>query len=121
MKKTIMTVDDAVTMRKLISITLREAGHTVLEAEDGAVALSALSQQKVDLIISDVNMPKMNGVELTRKLRETSLHRSTPILILTTESDATVKAQAKTAGATGWIVKPFKPDQLLEVVRRVLQ
>lgn len=116
-----MTVDDAVTMRKLIAFTLKEAGHVVLEAEDGVAALSILTQKKVDLIISDVNMPNMNGVELTRRLRETSLHKTTPILILTTESDATVKTQAKTAGATGWIVKPFKPAQLLEAVSRVLK
>lgn len=119
--KTIITVDDAPTMRKLISFTLKGAGHTVLEAEDGANALSVLATRKVDLIISDVNMPKMNGVELTRKLRETALHRTTPILIVTTESDGAIKGQAKAAGATGWIVKPFKPEQLVEIVDRVLK
>lgn len=121
MPKTIMTVDDAPTMRKLIGFTLKGAGHTVLEAEDGLNALNVLSTRRVDLVISDINMPKMNGVELTRKLRESALHRATPILIITTESDAGVKGQAKAAGATGWIVKPFKPEQLLEIVDKVLK
>lgn len=121
MPKTIMTVDDASTMRKLIAFTLKGAGHNVLEAEDGSTALNILSKQKVDLVISDINMPLMNGVELTRKLRATPLHRSTPILIITTESDTSIKTQAKSAGATGWIVKPFKPEQLLEIVDRVLK
>lgn len=121
MSKTIITVDDAVTMRKLIAFTLKGAGHTVLEAEDGVIALSVLSAKNVDLIISDVNMPNMNGIELTRKLRQLPNHKQTPILIVTTESDTTVKSQAKAAGATGWIVKPFRPEQLLEVVGRVLK
>ncbi len=121
MSKTIMTVDDAVTMRKLIVFTLKGAGHTVLEAEDGAAALTALTTKNVDLIISDVNMPNMNGIELTRKLRQLPNHKHTPILIVTTESDPTVKSQAKAAGATGWIVKPFRPEQLVEVVSRVFK
>jgi two-component system chemotaxis response regulator CheY len=120
MAKTIMTVDDAVTMRKLILFTLNGAGHNVLEAEDGIAALALLSSQKVDLVISDINMPRMNGIELIRKLRELPLHKDTPILVLTTESDAAMKNKAKMAGATGWIVKPFRPDQLTEVVGRVL-
>ena len=121
MPKTIMTVDDAATMRKLIAFTLKGAGHIVLEAEDGAVALGMLSRKKVDLVITDVNMPNLNGVELTKKLRENPLHKTTPILIVTTESDATLKGKAKAAGATGWIVKPFKPEQLIEIVGRVLK
>lgn len=116
-----MTVDDAVTMRKLIALTLKGAGHNVLEAEDGQSALASLSNTHVDLIISDVNMPGMNGVELTRKLRQVPHLRSTPILIVTTESDAKIRAEAKAAGATGWIVKPFQPEQLLEIVGRVLK
>lgn len=119
--KTILTVDDAVTMRKLISLTLKGAGHQVVEAEDGLAALSVVNKQQIDLVISDVNMPNMNGIELTRKLRALPVHERTPILIVTTESDGTLKAQAKSAGATGWIVKPFKPEQLLEVVGRVLR
>lgn len=118
--KTILTVDDASTMRRLIGFTLRGVGHKVLEAEDGKVALATLSTSPVDLIISDLNMPGMSGLELTRKIRLLPQCAKTPILIVTTESQAEVKAQAKQAGANGWIVKPFAPDQLLAVVNRVL-
>jgi len=107
--KTILTVDDASTMRKLIAFTLGGAGHKVLEAEDGTAALAALGKSSVDLIISDLNMPRMSGLELTRKIRELPQFIKTPILIVTTESEANIKAQAKQAGATGWIVKPFEP------------
>lgn len=116
----ILTVDDAATMRKLIAFTLGAAGHQVLEAEDGVAALAALGKSAVDLIISDLNMPRMNGLELTRKIRALPQCAKTPILIVTTESEANVKAEAKQAGATGWIVKPFEPAQLLAVVQRVL-
>lgn len=118
--KTILTVDDASTMRKLIVFTLGGAGHKVLEAADGVAALATLKQTPLDLIISDLNMPRMNGLELTRKIRELPQCSKTPILIVTTESEANVKAQARQAGATGWIVKPFEPAQLLAVVQRVL-
>ena len=118
--KKILTVDDASTMRKLIAFTLGGAGHEVLEAEDGVAALAELNKSQVDLIISDLNMPRMNGLELTRKIRALPQCAKTPILIVTTESEANIKAQAKQAGATGWIVKPFQPAQLLEVVGRVL-
>jgi two-component system, chemotaxis family, chemotaxis protein CheY len=120
MAKTIITVDDAATMRKLIGFTLRAAGHNVLEAEDGMRALALLTARDVDLVITDINMPNMNGIDLTRRLRLLSRHRSTPILVVTTESDTTVKNQAKAAGATGWILKPFQPDQLVAVVGKVL-
>jgi two-component system, chemotaxis family, chemotaxis protein CheY len=120
MPKTIMTVDDALTMRKMIAFTLKTAGHEMLEAPDGLAAFQLLEQRPVDLIISDVNMPNMDGIELTRQLRQTALHRRTPILLLTTESDDSMKAKGKAAGATGWIVKPFKQEQLLAVVDKVL-
>lgn len=120
MARTIMTVDDAATMRKLISFTLRGAGHDVLEAEDGMKALTILSGRDVDLVITDINMPNMNGIDLTRRLRSLPRHKSTPILIVTTESELSIKSQAKAAGATGWIVKPFQPDQLVAVVGKVL-
>ena len=120
MAKTIITIDDAATMRKLIAYTLKGAGYLVLEAPDGPSALSVLAERPVDLIFSDINMPNMNGVELTRHIRGLPSHRTTPILIVTTESELHVRNQAKAAGATGWIVKPFKPDQLLGIVRRVL-
>lgn len=120
MAKTVMTVDDAATMRKMISLTLKGAGHMVLEAEDGQVALNALRDRSVDLVITDVNMPNMNGIELTRQLRQLPNFRSTPIIILTTESDQTKKMEGKAAGATGWIIKPFNQEQLLAVVKKVL-
>jgi two-component system chemotaxis response regulator CheY len=120
MAKTIITVDDAATMRKLIGFTLRGAGHEVLEAEDGMRALALLTGRDVDLVITDINMPNMNGIELTRKLRGLPRHSSTPILVVTTESELSIKTQAKAAGATGWIVKPFQPDQLVAVVGKVL-
>jgi two-component system chemotaxis response regulator CheY len=118
--KTIITIDDAATMRKLIAYTLKGSGYQVLEAQDGPSALSVLADRPVDLIISDINMPNMNGVELTRRIRGLPSNRTTPILIVTTESELQVRNQARAAGATGWIVKPFKPDQLLGLVGRVL-
>jgi len=121
MPKTIVTVDDAATMRKLIVFTLKGAGYEVLEAADGVAGLQLLSSRAADLIITDINMPNMGGIELTRSVRQLPQHRTTPILVVTTESEAGVKAQAKTAGATGWIVKPFQPDQLVDIVKRVLK
>jgi two-component system chemotaxis response regulator CheY len=120
MAKTIMTVDDAQTMRKIIGFTLAEAGYQVVEAPDGAAALEALRGRTVDAVISDVNMPNMDGIELTRQLRTLPAYARTPIILLTTESDAEVKNRGRAAGATGWIVKPFKPDQLLAVMNKVI-
>jgi two-component system chemotaxis response regulator CheY len=120
MKKTILTVDDASTLRKVISLTLHGVGHDVLEAEDGVAALGVLGQHRVDLIITDIHMPRMDGIEFTRQARLLPNSRTTPILLLTTESDPTVKARGRAAGATGWIVKPFKQDELIAVVAKVL-
>lgn len=120
MPKTIMTVDDALTMRKIIGFTLGEAGYQVVEAPDGAAAFEILKGRAVDAVISDVNMPNMDGIELTRQLRTLPTYAKTPIILLTTESDAEVKSRGRAAGATGWIVKPFKPDQLLSVMSKVL-
>ncbi len=120
MAKTIMTVDDAQTMRKIIGFTLAEAGYQVVEAPDGAAALEALKGRSVEAVISGVNMPNMDGIELTRQLRTLPAYARTPIILLTTESDAEVKNRGRAAGATGWIVKPFKPDQLLAVMSKVL-
>lgn len=120
MPKTILTVDDAPTMRKLIAFTLAGAGHKILEAPDGRAALDLLKTARVDLIITDINMPNMDGIELTRNVRRMSQHARTPLLIVTTESQANAKAAGKQAGATGWIVKPFDGMQLLAVVKRVL-
>lgn len=119
MSKTVITVDDAATIRKMISFTLRGAGHTVIEAVDGVDALSLLNTRTVDLVISDINMPRMDGIELTRKLRDLEQYKTTPILLLTTESDPDKKMKGKQAGATAWLVKPFQPEQLLAVVAKV--
>jgi len=119
MGKRIMAVDDSKTMRDMVSFTLKGAGYDVLVADDGVNALSALVGEDVDLIITDVNMPNMNGIELVQKLRSDPRFRATPILILTTESDDSLKQQGRAAGATGWIVKPFVPEKLLKVVNKV--
>lgn len=120
MGKTIMTVDDAATMRKMVSFTLRGAGHEVLEAMDGANAFEMLQVNRVDLVITDIHMPNMDGIELVRQLRALPDYRKTPILLLTTESDPGKKAEGRAAGATGWIVKPFSQEQLLAIVSKVL-
>jgi two-component system chemotaxis response regulator CheY len=119
MMKRVLTVDDSKTMRDMVSFTLKGAGFDVVEAEDGVHALSVLSKTKVDLVITDINMPNMDGVTLVKKLREQAAYGSTPILILTTEGGDEKKAQGRAAGATGWIVKPFAPDKLLQVVNKV--
>lgn len=118
--KTIITVDDASTIRKMVGFTLKSAGHNIMEAADGAEAFDALSKRSVDLVITDVNMPKMNGIELTRRLRSLPNYKSVPIILLTTETDPAKKSEGRAAGATGWIVKPFSQDQLLAIVSKVL-
>lgn len=119
MAKKVMTVDDSRTMRDMVSYTLKSAGFEVLEAEDGAKALTVLEKTPVDLVITDVNMPNMDGVTLVKRLRALGHFRSTPILILTTEGGEDKKSQGRAAGATGWIVKPFAPDKLLQVISKV--
>lgn len=119
MSKKAITVDDSKTMRDMVSFTLKGAGFEVLEAEDGKAALNVLGNNKVDVVITDLNMPNMNGVELIKNLRASPMHKFTPILMLTTESDDSKKSEGKTAGATGWIVKPFNPEKLIEVVKKV--
>jgi two-component system chemotaxis response regulator CheY len=104
----------------MVSFTLKAAGYDVIEAGDGAEALDLLRTRSVDLVISDINMPRVDGIELTRQLRSQPAFSRTPIILLTTESDPEKKAQGRAAGATGWIVKPFKQDQLLAVVSKVL-
>jgi two-component system chemotaxis response regulator CheY len=119
MSKKVITVDDSKTMREMVTFTLKGAGYDVLEAEDGAQALSVLKGQKADAVITDLNMPNMNGFELIRALRADPNYKFTPILMLTTEGDQSKKEEGKSAGATGWIVKPFNPDKLIEVVKKV--
>ena len=119
MARHIITVDDSKTMRDMVTFTLRGAGFQVSEAEDGQKALQVLKTLTVDLVITDLNMPKLDGVGLIRALRADPKHRSVPILMLTTESDPAKKAAGRGAGATGWLVKPFNPEKLVELIHRV--
>ena len=119
MSKRILAVDDSKTMRDMVGFTLRGAGYDVVEANDGQDALDKLNGASVDLVITDVNMPRLDGIGLVKALRGNPAHRSTPILILTTESEDAKKNEGRAAGATGWIVKPFDPAQLVKVVQKV--
>ncbi len=118
--QTILAVDDSVSMRKMVSFTLRSAGFDVVVAEDGQDAWDKSNTRSFDLVLTDQNMPRMDGIGLTRKLRSLPQYRSTPILILTTESGDDMKKAGREAGATGWMVKPFDPAKLVEVVRKVI-
>ncbi|MCR4332119.1 MAG: response regulator [Sulfuricaulis sp.] len=117
---TILTVDDTASMRQMISFTLHSVGHEVIQASDGQEALKVIEGKKVDLVIADINMPNMDGITLLKSLRALADYKFTPILMLTTESQEAKRQQGKIAGATGWIVKPFNPEQLLNVVKKVL-
>ncbi|MCL6583797.1 MAG: response regulator [bacterium] len=120
MPKTIMTVDDSSSVRQMVRFTLTEEGYQVIEASNGQEALAKMDAG-VDMVITDLNMPIMNGIELIREIRKRSDScRFIPIIMLTTESQNEKKMEGKAAGATGWIVKPFRPDQLLSVVKKVL-
>jgi two-component system chemotaxis response regulator CheY len=121
MGRTILVIDDSATMRQLVRMTLTQSGYGVEEAEDGAKGLKKATAGAFDLVLSDVNMPVMNGLELVRSLRKLAQYRFTPILLLTTESLVERKQEGKAAGATGWIVKPFDPVQLLATVAKVLR
>lgn len=120
MVSTIMVVDDSTSVRKMISFTLENAGYTVVEAENGRDALEKLERVNINMFIVDLNMPEMDGFELTRSIREIAEHRFTPVIMLTTESQDAKKLEARAAGATGWITKPFKPEQLINVVQKVI-
>lgn len=117
---TILAVDDSASMRQMVSFTLKGAGYTVIEAGDGQQALDLAKKSSVDLVLSDVNMPVMDGIELCKNLRGLPDYKFTPILMLTTESAGDKKMEGKAAGATGWLVKPFNPDQLLATIKKVL-
>jgi two-component system chemotaxis response regulator CheY len=120
MSKKIMTVDDSASVRQMVAFTLKGAGYEVSEAQDGRDALNKLNGTPVHMVITDLNMPNMNGLELIKALRGKPEYKFLPIVFLTTESQADKKETAKAAGATGWIVKPFKPEQLLAVVKKIL-
>ena len=116
----ILAVDDSASLRQMVAFTLKEAGHEVLEAADGVEALDIARGAGADLVISDVNMPRMDGISLVRELRGLPDYKFTPILLLTTESGDAKKQEGKAAGATGWLVKPFDPEALLATIKRVL-
>jgi len=117
---TILAVDDSASMRQMVSFTLKGAGYNVIEAEDGQKALEKAKVSSVDLVLTDVNMPVMDGIELVKNLRTLPDYKFTPILMLTTESAGDKKMEGKNAGATGWLVKPFNPEQLLATIKKVM-
>jgi two-component system chemotaxis response regulator CheY len=122
MSKTILAVDDSASLRQMVAFTLSRAGYTVLEAGDGQEAFEMAQAQSgpIDMVLADQNMPRMDGLTLVKSLRATTQFKATPILILTTESSDAMKAAGKAAGATGWMVKPFDPNKLIELVGKVI-
>lgn len=118
MNKTILIVDDSMTFRQIASMTLTKAGHTVIEAVDGVDGCAKLAAPKIDLIIADINMPRMDGIEFARNAKASN-HRLTPILMITTESRDEIKAEGRAIGVKGWLIKPVKPSQLLEAVAKL--
>ena len=119
MTKTIMVVDDSASMREVVGIALRGAGYAVIDGRDGKDALSKLTGQKVHLIISDVNMPVMDGISFVKAIKQHASYRFTPIIMLTTESDEAKKREGQLAGAKAWVLKPFKPEQMLGAVQKL--
>ena len=120
MAKRIMSVDDSASIRQMVNFTLTGAGYEVVEAEDGQDALDKLAKSSVDMVITDLNMPRLDGIGLIKAVRADQALKFLPMILLTTESHTDKKELGRQAGATGWIVKPFKPDQLLAVIKRVL-
>jgi two-component system, chemotaxis family, chemotaxis protein CheY len=121
MRKTALVVDDSPTMRQMVAFTLTNAGFKVVEAEHGKDAIAKVADgQKMDIIVTDLNMPEMDGISLIKELRKMAAFKFTPILMLTTESSADKKQAGKDAGATGWIVKPFNPELILKVIAKIL-
>ncbi len=117
----ILAVDDSISMRQMVSFTLKNAGYDVVEAVDGEDAFDKALQRQFDLVLTDQNMPRLDGIGLTRRLREHPDFKNTPILILTTESSDQMKQAGRAAGATGWLVKPFDPAKLIEVIKKVVR
>ena len=120
MAKTVLTVDDSASIRQMVSFTLKSAGYEVVEAVDGMDGLEKAKGKSFNLVLTDQNMPRMDGLTLIRSLRALPQYKTTPILMLTTESSEAMKSQGRAAGATGWLVKPFDPQKLIEVVRKVI-
>lgn len=120
MSKAILIVDDSISVRQSVRFILEESGYTVHEAEDGLAGLNKLIEVKVNLIITDVNMPNMDGLTMVKKIREEGNHKFVPILVLTTESQGSVVEEGKRAGATGWIVKPFNNLKLIDTIKKII-
>ena len=118
---TILAVDDSASMRQMVSFTLKGAGYDVIEAVDGVDALNKAKGNQLDVVLTDVNMPNMDGITLIAELRKLPDFKFTPMLMLTTESSADKKSEGKSAGATGWLVKPFNPEQLLATIAKVIK
>lgn len=119
MAKTILIIDDSISLRQVVSIALTNAGYEVIQASDGEDALSKLTGQKVHLMVCDVNMPKMDGISFLKAVKELPNYRFTPIIMLTTEAGEAKKREGQAAGARAWVVKPFKPEQLLQAVSKL--
>jgi len=120
MSKRILTADDSASVRQMVSFTIKNAGYEVVEAVDGKDALSKLNGNPIHMVITDLNMPNLDGIGLVKAIRANPAYRFIPIILLTTESQESKKIEGKQAGATGWIVKPFKPEQLIAVIKKVL-
>ncbi|HUP29009.1 MAG TPA: response regulator [Usitatibacter sp.] len=120
MSRTILAVDDSLSMRRMVAHVLRLGGYEVLEAGDGEEALEVARSRQVDAVLTDQSMPKMDGIALVRRLRAIAGYADTPIMVLTTESSADMKRKGREAGATGWMVKPFDPERLLQVFQRIV-
>jgi two-component system chemotaxis response regulator CheY len=119
MAKRILTIDDSKTIRDMLRLTLLDAGFEVLQAIDGQDGIEVLAKEPVDIVITDINMPKMDGYGVIRHMRADAAHKSTPVLVLTTESEVEKRNLAREAGATGWMVKPFDPDRLIATINKV--
>jgi two-component system chemotaxis response regulator CheY len=120
MAKTIMIIDDSATLRQVVAVTLKKAGYDVLEATDGKDALNKLTGQKVNLIICDVNMPNMDGITFLKEIKNKPNYKFTPVIMLTTESQEAKKQEGRAAGAKAWVVKPFKPEQMLAAIEKLV-
>ena len=120
MSKTILIVDDSDSLREVVGIALKNAGYEVIEGADGQEGLNQLDGKKIHLIISDVNMPNMNGIEMVKKIKDMAAYKFTPIIMLTTESGENLKDEGRSAGVKAWMVKPFKPEQMLDAVSKLI-
>jgi two-component system chemotaxis response regulator CheY len=121
MSKTVLIVDDSASMRQLVSFALKDSGYDVIDAVNGKDAMNKLNGTKIDMVITDLNMPEMDGIEFIKQLRTKSGYKFTPIVMLTTESQESKKQEGKQAGASGWIVKPFTPEQLIDIVKKFVK